>query len=177
MGSYFSFGIIAEMVKSLVQTRQSRYLHCSIRELLALALIVALAISLYLANAEKSELKRKLNVLFPRPHVWLHDVSPLEEMYSTNASIALTGQLYPNCNFSSKTPTVSAKLLDPTTGKILCEVSSSVNIKGSFGFTVSHGQNLGAGFYPILVEIFDGKERIAQSTSTVQLVNSSGTKD
>jgi hypothetical protein len=142
-----------------------------------LAVIVALAISLYLANAEKSELKRKLNVLFPRPHVWLHDVSPLEERYSANANIAMSGQLYPNYNFSSKTPTVSAKLLDPTTGKILCETTSTINLTGSFGFTISHGQNLGTGFYPILVEIFDGQERIAHSTSTVQLVNTTRTKD
>ena len=164
------------MESSQVQTRQSRYPKWSIRELLALASIVALAIAFYFANSEKSELKRKLNVQFPRPHIWLQDVSPLEERYSANANIAMTGQLYPNYNFASKTPRVSAKLLDPATGSVLCNTTGAINATGSLHFTMAHGQNLGAGFYPILVEIFDGEQRIAHSTSTVQLVSTSRTK-
>ena len=164
------------MDKSHVQTRHVGRLHVSIRELLALAAIVALALSLYFAHVENAKLKSILDVLYPRPHMWLHDVSPFEK-YSTNADIAMTGRLYPNYDFTSKSPTVSAKLVDPTTGQILCESAGVLNLKGSFGFTVRHRLNLGPGFYPILVEIFDGKERIAHGTSTVQLVDMSRNKD
>ena len=161
------------MDRSHVQTRHVGRLHVSIRELLALAAIVALALSLYFAKVENAKLKAKLDVLYPRPHIWLHDLSPFEETYTTTANIGMTGQLYPNYAFTSKSPTVSAKMVDPTTGQILCESAGALdlNLKGGFGFNLRQRPNLAPGFYPILVEIFDGKERIANGISTVQLVD------
>jgi len=103
-------------------------------------------------------------------------LATFEERYSTNADIAMTGQLYPNYDFTSKSPTSSAKLVDPTTGQILCESAGALSLSG-FGFTLRHRPNFGPGFCPILVEIFDGKERIENGTSTVQLVDLNRTKD
>ncbi len=151
--------------------------HISIRELLAATAIVALAIMLFFENAEKARLKAKLAELFPRPHIWMHDVSPLEEKYSPTSNIGCTGVLYPKDHAFTAKPLVLARLLDPATAEVLGETSGDSLINGGFGFTIRHGQNLQPGFYPVVVEIFDGTNRIAHETSTIQIAGKSKPRD
>ncbi len=150
--------------------RKNHTFHLSIRELLAAAAIVALALTLFFVVAEKNNLKAKLAERFPRPHIWMHDVSPLEERYSPTANIAFTGVLYPKDHAFTSQATVLARMLDPATGKTLGEASDDLLVNGGFGFTICHASKLQPGFYPIVIEVFDGTNRVTHGTSTIQIV-------
>ena len=158
-------------------TRRQSLLRLSIRDVLGVTSIVALGLSLFFASREISRLKAKLDVVFPRPHIWLHSDHPLEIRYASNANYAMTGKIYPVDYAASKTVTVTAKMLDPKTGEVLRETKDQVNAKGSFGFTLNCERSLEPGFYPILVELRDGTSQVAHTTGTVQIVEASRTTD
>ncbi len=162
------------MDNSNTSVQRSRNFHLSIRDLLALAAIVALALSLYVSNAKNAQLKDQLNVAFPGQLLRLHDDHdghPPRIGYSLTSNIAMTGMFHTIHHPANATATVSAKMLDPKSGEELGSDTTSVNPNGNFHFTIKHGPELEPGFYPVLVEISYGSKPVAHTISLVKLVD------
>ena len=146
----------------------------SIRELLGLLAIVALAVTLWLTKVENSNLRQKLELLSPETHILLYSGNPLREKYSTNSSIGVTGRLFPlSLEFDSE-PTVVGRLVNLETGKTITEtvepISSNPQGKG-FGFTLRPDSVLSPGCYIVEVRVFDGEQELAKTNVVKHVID------
>lgn len=143
----------------------------SVRELMALAALVAIGITLLTQVRRNQVLESRLSSILHRPHLQIHEPTPWKLTYSSNSPIVVSGRLVSNDDSFTQLR-VEVSMIDPKTESPLCNTNTTVIANPDHGFavTLDHGGNLPAGYYPIICEVFDSTGRVAGAAKVVKIV-------